>query len=104
MRPSDLVGGGNSTARGSRSPGRNSTYRHNQSVDDSHLNYLHNTSTDTDPGMVGLHQRSNQTADQGFYRGGKTADPNYGRAGYQTSTTNPGSSADDPTYRGSYAI
>lgn len=95
MRPSDLMG--QASVGGSRSPGRNSIHnRHNYSIDDSHLNYHHGQSTSTEPGVNDF---VNKTADQGFYRGGKTAGdsrvPSHARGGYQTSTTNPGSSVDE---------
>lgn len=92
MKPSDMLGQG--STRNSRSPGRNSLQRHHQSIDDSAVHYNHGQSTSTDPGMP-MHFTSNKTADQGFYRNGKTAGENNRRGGYATSTTNPGSSVDD---------
>ena len=95
MKPSDLF---TTTHQGgsSRSPGRNSDHRGHQSIDDSHLNYHHGQSTSTDPGNIVF---NNRTTDPGFYRVGKTAGESRInsriRAGYATSTTNPGSSVDE---------
>ena len=95
MKPSDLFSTTNQ-GRTSRSPGRNSAHIPHQSIDDSHLNYHHGQSTATDPGQVVF---NNRTTDPGFYRAGKTAgDSRINsriRAGYATSTTNPGSSVDE---------
>lgn len=99
MKPSDMFSTTQGVGQSSRSPGRSSAHRPHQSIDDSHLNY-HGQSTATDPGTVVFNSR---TTDPSFYRAGKTAgDSRINsriRAGYATSTTNPGSSVDEAQMR-----